>query len=287
MARPKSALLRTPGARSLGNALRTARTNEGVSTRELGRRLGSRSAAWVLNLERGEVMITPELVAAIAGALALPERDRERLVARARDLGASPWTPSADLPDQLTTLIGYEREASRITELARIVPGLLQTEDYARAMIAALPGRYDVDELIRVRMERQSVLTSVNAPKYRAMLDESVLRKPIGGHAVMAGQLAHLLEVASAHNVEILIIADDQGAYPGMSAPFTLLEFEDTDPVVYVELMTTGTWINKPGDTVGYLPALDRLATVALSSDESMQVVAKYRTHHEGQAPSP
>ncbi|WP_236750475.1 helix-turn-helix domain-containing protein [Actinoalloteichus hymeniacidonis] len=282
MGRPRSAQLRTPGARSLGAAVKAARTAAGHSTRALGRRLG-KSAAWVLMLERGEVVFTPELVTAVANALELPTPEREALARRADDIGMSPWTPSTDLPGQLTTLVGYEREAVQINEITRIIPGLLQTEQYARAMISTSE-RYDQDDLVRIRMERQQVLTCSTAPFYLVILDESALQRPIAGHEAMAKQMAHLATMAELSNVDVRVIPNSAGVYPGMSAQFTVLEFEDSDPVVYVELLATATWLDKPNDTAPYAPALKRLRSQAMSSAESVNLMISYQRYHERKA---
>ncbi|WP_257787623.1 DUF5753 domain-containing protein [Actinoalloteichus sp. GBA129-24] len=252
--------------------------------RELGRRL-DRSAPWVLTLERGELLITPDVVSAAAVAIGLPHAERERLVERARDLGASPFTPGTDLPDQLSTLIGYEREATAITELSRVVPGLLQTRDYARAMVESSgPGRYDVEELVEARLARQGVLGSSTSdvPAYTAFMDESALQRPVGSPDVMAAQLRRLSETRP--RVTIRVIPVSAGPYVSMVSSFSHFSFPDADPVVYLEHFATGTYLDKPRDTDPYGPVLASLHDVALPSDKSAEVIAHHQQQHERQA---
>ncbi|WP_337661754.1 helix-turn-helix domain-containing protein [Actinoalloteichus sp. AHMU CJ021] len=281
----RTSKLRTPRARAVGHALRTAREDAGVGVRELARRL-STSHTWVGRVERAEVILTPELVATIVGALELPRDQREALISQTRDLpAASPWTPSTSLPGQLATLIDYEREAARVTSVATLIPGLLQTRDYAHAMISAGTGSYSSKDLVLTRMGRQEVLRGKNAPEYTAYVDESALMRRVGGPRIMYDQLDHLIEHPHA---TIRIVPLTMGPQPGLPVGamgnFGLLEFVDAAPVVYLEHLTTGTYLDRRADTDAYATAVDTLAGVALSPDDSVKTIATYRDQYEGQA---
>ncbi len=199
---------------------------------------------------------------------------------------ASPWTPSSSLPGQLGTLISYENEAVRITQISDIVPGLLQSADYARAMVAATPGPYPMADLVLARMGRQALLRSRNAPVYTAYLDEVAFRRVVGGPAVMADQLDLLIDHAHA---TVRVIPEAIGPQPGWMiggrGMGTILEFADADPVVYLEHLATGTYLDRRSDTSVYLEALATLSAVAMTPDDSAKVIASYRDQYERQAP--
>ncbi|MCP2333968.1 hypothetical protein G443_004238 [Actinoalloteichus cyanogriseus DSM 43889] len=231
------------------------------------------------------MLLTPDLVAAIAGALELAPADRESLVDQTRNLAAgSPWTPSSDLPGQLATLISYEQEAMRIADVATVIPGLLQTRAYARAVLASADGPYAPADLVITRMGRQSILNEPPAPDYTAYIDESALMRPVGGARVMTDQLTRLISHPTA-TVRIIPItlAPTPDLVPGSLGTFALIEFTDAPPVVYLEHLATGTYLDRPSDTGTYVRAVDTLSGVAMTPDESAKVIATYRDRYEGQ----
>lgn len=177
------------------------------------------------------------------------------------------------LPSGLEVYVGLESDAR--TERAwepLLVHGLLQTPDYARALIQAArlhrPG--DIDDLVQVRAERKKLLTRPqNALELWAVLDEAVLRRPVGGPEVMRDQITHLREMAEVPNVTIQVFPFGKGAHPGLAGAFALLEFE-TDPiVVYVDSPAGNLYLEKPRDVRRFVQTFDLLRAAALDPDES------------------
>lgn len=177
------------------------------------------------------------------------------------------------LPSGLETYVGLEADAR--TERAwepLIVHGLLQTPDYARAVMQAArihrPG--DIEDLVQVRAERQKLLARRPEPlELWAILDEAVLHRPIGGVEVMATQINHLREMTEMPTVTIQIFPFAKGAHPGLGGAFSLLEF-DTDPaVVYVDSPAGNLYMEKPRDVRSFVRTFDLLRATALDPDES------------------
>jgi hypothetical protein len=180
----------------------------------------------------------------------------------------------AVLPSGLEVYVGLESDAR--TERAwepLLVHGLLQTPDYARALIQAArlhrPG--DIDDLVQVRVERKKLLSRPRDPlELWAVLDEAVLRRPVGGGEVMRAQIAHLREMAELPSVTIQVFPFGKGAHPGLAGAFSLLEF-DTDPaVVYVDSPAGNLYLEKPRDVRRFVQTFDLLRAAALDPDESM-----------------
>jgi len=161
-----------------------------------------------------------------------------------------------------------------------VVPGLLQTEHYAKAML--YDARPDIDELeaerrVRVRMQRQSLLIQDDPIELWVVLDEAVLSRPVGGDTVMRGQIARLVEATEMPNVTLQVLPFDAGAHAGMDGTFTILDFPDAqDPdVVFVENATGGLFLEKADELFKYHLIFRALHTVALSAEESAALLAK------------
>ncbi|WP_198042975.1 MULTISPECIES: helix-turn-helix domain-containing protein [Actinoalloteichus] len=271
--------LRSPQARTLGRTIQRARDTAGIGIRELARRLNKpKNPTYVTRLERGEILFTEELLKEVAAAIGV---GNDRLYQWLEDftrLGISPWTPGAANPEQLTTLMGYEREATQITDVGGFIPGLLQTEETARSLIEIDDDAHNVDELIQVRLSRRSVLERRRtATPYALYLEENALRRPVGGPATLREQLDYLIDATKRPNITIRVIPDRVGAYFGMAGPFTILEFESMDPIVYLERLRTGTWLDRREDTEIYFDAVGKVEAIALTAGESMAVIERYR----------
>jgi hypothetical protein len=169
---------------------------------------------------------------------------------------------------------------------AELVPGLLQTEDYARALFKGV-SKYDQPEIerrVQLRLARQTLLTRVtNPPSLRVVLSEAVLGRPVGGRKVMSDQLNKLVEVARLPNISIRVMPFTTGFHHGLnSGPFILLEFPINGkgqpaepPTVYVDSFTGALYLDKPGEIDQYSQAFDGLWAAASSEPESRDVIAE------------
>ncbi|MGJ7907016.1 helix-turn-helix domain-containing protein [Actinopolyspora sp. H202] len=266
----------TPKARALGAELREIRENAGFTLRAVARELETNHVK-VQRYETGATVPNPELVAAYLGALGVSAAERERLIEMARDADQPDWlsTGSSGPRKELTTLIEFERSARRITDVATgVIPGLLQTSDYARAIMRMLP----VDEReqrVLMRIGRREILTTRNAPHFVAIITESVLDDPIGGREVMVEQLRHLAKMADADNIEIRILRSGATMWhPAHMGSFILFEFPKATPIVHMEQYHSSVSLHTPGNAHAYQEAVTNLHEVAMSPDASVEFIA-------------
>jgi len=212
----------------------------------------------------------------------VPAEQREDLVQLARDSRQKGWwhAYSDTMLPQMATYVGLESAASeiRIYEVS-LIPGLLQTEDYARAVIRAgmmnSPSE-DVERRVRLRMARQPAATRDDPPKIWAVLDEAALRRWVGGAGLMRLQLEHLLAQAALPNIAIQVIPFAGGAHPAMGRPFIILVFPervDTD-VVYLEDLTSSLYVEDIAEVDRYNVFFNHLRATALSFDDSAALIA-------------
>jgi transcriptional regulator with XRE-family HTH domain len=188
------------------------------------------------------------------------------------------WTDYEDvLPAAFETYVGLEAEASSLRTFQHHVHGLLQTEDYARAMLrgAHLSESDGVERLVALRMRRQDMLTKPNPIELWAVIDEAALHRLMGGAEVMRGQLARLVELADLPNVTLQVLPFAKGAHAGVIGAFTLIEFPDpTDnDVVYVDSPAGNIYLEKDKDLRRYTLVFDHLRAAALPPDESLPFI--------------
>ena len=206
-----------------------------------------------------------------------------QLARQAREQGW--WTQYEDL--NLYPYIGLEEAASSITHYAmHYVPALLQTEDYARTTIKAVLPRIDpkiLQDRVDARIRRQQLLEREHAPRYRVLLDEAVLHRRVGDAALMATQLARVVELINAGKTTVQVIPYEVGAYPAADSMFVLLEFSDPalSSVVYVESLTTSQYYERAPDLAQYREALEYQRDYALSPRESMQLLESKRKTYQ------
>jgi len=188
------------------------------------------------------------------------------------------WTDYEDvLPAAFETYVGLEAEASSLRTFQHHVHGLLQTEDYARAMLRGghLSDAQGVERLVSLRMRRQDMLTKPTPIELWAVIDEAALHRLMGGAEVMLGQLAHLVEVADLPNVTLQVLPFAKGAHAGVIGAFTVIEFPDpTDnDVVYVDSPAGSIYLEKDKDLRRYTLVFDHLRAAALPPDESISFI--------------
>ncbi|MEU4425309.1 helix-turn-helix transcriptional regulator [Actinoplanes sp. NPDC024001] len=217
--------------------------------------------------------------------VAVEDRSRLRDLAR-RGRARAWWTPyRSSVPDPYDEYLALEAEAVRISEWeAQVVPGLLQTDEYARAVIetgADIEDTATIQHRLALRMARQAVLTRDPPPGLRIVIDQGVLLREVGGPEVQARQLARLYEASNRPGVELLILPFQAGAHAGLIESFLVLEFPDgtRNPVVHIEGLTGGLFRVKPEEIDVYQDAFDDLLERALSPEESRTAIAETRDH--------
>lgn len=206
--------------------------------------------------------------------------DRERLVDLTRDSNQLGWLQlyEPDLPDLYQTYISFEAEASRIQNYESLyVPGLLQTAEYAQAVIrGVLPEESDdgVAQRVDVRMRRQDALRKDPPVGLWAVIDEAVIRRPVGGAEVMRGQRQHLVDMGGQPNITVQVVPYSAGAHPGMPGAFLVMEFPDEDPaLVYTESGSGGLFLEAEADVERYRSTFIHLVAQALSPAESKKFI--------------
>lgn len=189
------------------------------------------------------------------------------------------WTDYEDvLPAAFETYVGLEADAASLRTFQHHVHGLLQTEEYARAMLrgAHLSDSDSVERLVALRMRRQEMLSKTTNPiELWAVIDEAALHRRMGGTEVMRGQLRHLVEMAEQPNVTLQVLPFAKGAHAGVIGAFTLIEFPDpTDnDVVYVDSPAGNIYLEKDKDLRRYTLVFDHLRAAALPPDESIPFI--------------
>jgi transcriptional regulator with XRE-family HTH domain len=209
------------------------------------------------------------------------EEEREALRSLARRANAPGWWHdySDVLPSWFEAYVGLEEVATQIRAYqVQFVPGLFQTPDYARAV--ALLGHggapdKEIDQRVALRMARQAVLTKEEPPNVWVVLDEAILRRPIGTPDVMRTQLKQLLSAAERPNVTIQIIPFRAGGHAAAGGPFSILRFGEPDlpDVVYLEQLTSALYLDKPETVDSYLMVMERLCLEAMTPADSQNTI--------------
>jgi len=261
--------------RRLALELRRLREAARLTCEEVAEQLEC-SASKISRVETGRVSVSPRDVRDMLEIYGASEEQRESLVQLARESRQKGWWHAYgdSVQPHFATYLGLESAASeiRIYEV-NLIPGLLQTEEYARAVISAgmvNSLRSDIERQVAVRMERQR-LTMTNPPKVWCVLDEAALRRRVGGPEVMRVQLECLRELGAAPNVSLQVIPFGGGAHPAMGRPFVILVFpERVDPdVVYLEDLTSALWVENVDEVDRYNVFFNHLRATALSFENS------------------
>ncbi|NIJ12769.1 transcriptional regulator with XRE-family HTH domain [Saccharomonospora amisosensis] len=264
--------------RRLASELRRLRERAELTIDEVGEKLEC-SASKISRIETGHVGVTPRDARDMLELYGVRGDEQEALVQLAREARKRGWWHAYN--EVFTgAFVGLEADASSLRAFqALLVPGLLQTERYARAVIHAMrPDAADaeIERRVAARMTRQRLLSDPSPPEYWAVVDEAVLRRVVGGAEVMAEQLGRLADVAQLPHVTIQVVPFGAGAHPGMEGPFLILGFpEQADPdVVYVDSTSSGVYLELEPDVRRYALMFDHLRAAALGPDDSVNVIA-------------
>ncbi|WNI24255.1 helix-turn-helix transcriptional regulator [Streptomyces sp. ITFR-16] len=267
--------------RRLGQELRRLREVKGMTAEEVAERLLV-SQSKISRLENGRRSISQRDVRDLCGVYEVEDhRIVESLMQMAKDSRQQGWWHAfGDIP--YSVYIGLETDAAslRVYE-SLIVPGLLQTREYAQAVIEgmwpeATPA--EIDKRIQIRLKRQDRLTDPVEPlRFWAVIDEAVLRRVVGNPQVMADQLRHLVEISELPHVTVQVLPYAVGAHPGMYGSYTILEFqEDMDAsVVYLEGVTSDLYLEKAPDVQNYAVMYEHLRAKALSAEHSRDFILR------------
>jgi transcriptional regulator with XRE-family HTH domain len=263
--------------RRLGAELRRHRAEAGITIDVVARRLGC-SPSKVSRIETGHTSATPRDVKdmlAIYGVARSISDELGEIASEALQKGW--WHPySAVL---VGAYVGLESAARRIRSYEQqVIPGLVQSEEYAIAMIRTARSSdtdAELERRVRVRMERQSLLIQDDPIDLWVVLDEAVVSRPVGGDEVMRDQLVRLVEAAELPNVTLQILPFQAGAHAGMDGPFAILDFpEAEDPdVVYAESATGGHFLEKTDELQKYGTIFDTIQSAALTPEESTKMI--------------
>lgn len=266
----------------LGSQLRRLREASGISREEAGEAIRG-SGSKISRMELGRVGFKERDVTDLLRLYGVDSDEEHKSFVDMVRLSNEPgwWNRYNDLmPTWFQDFVGLEESASRIqTYELQFVPGLLQTANYARAV--AVGGRPDappddIDRRVHLRMQRQQLLTGDGSPHLWAVIDESVLRRPIGGRAVLREQLQYLLEATSSPNVSLQVLPFELGR-SGAEGAFTILRFGEPElpDVVYLEHMCGALYLDKADEVEQYSKASHRLAVDARTPEQTRDLLAQ------------
>lgn len=241
------------------------------------------SSEWTIRrMERAEGGLKPLTVKSLLQAYGVTDPGEiDAFLNLAREASKPGWWHSYDdvLPPWFRVAVGLEESASLIRAYQpQVVPGLLQTEGYIRAITAAnFPAESEdfTERAVALRIARQQLLARPEPPQYWAVLDETVLRRPIGGHKVIRAQLEHLIWAAEQPKVTIQVIPFAAGWHPALYGMFNIFRFpsEQLPDIVYTEVLTGAYYLNKPEESALYIEALDRMCAQAASPERTVTIL--------------
>jgi hypothetical protein len=265
----------------LGAQLRRFREAAGVSPERAGTTIrGSRSK--ISRMETGRVGFKIRDVTDLLTLYGVTdEQVQSRFLSLARQSSKPDWWAKYGdvLPDWFEPYIGLESAATAIRSFdMQFVHSLFQTEDYARAVTKLghhADSALEIEDRVTLRLKRQDLLTRQDPPWIWSVMDESVLRRPVGGPDVMRAQLHRLLEVAGRPNVTIQVVPFGRSGHAGESGSFSILRFGEWDlpDVVYVEHLTSAIYLEQRPDVEHYLGVMDRLSGEALNPDATSGLI--------------
>src|SRR5262245_47879119 len=256
---------------TLGAQLRKLREDRGISREQAGEAIRA-SHAKISRVELGRVGFKERDIADLLTLYGVTDpTEREAFLNLARQANSPGWWHRYGdlLPPWFETYLGLEQSASVIRSYqGQFVPGLLQTADYARAVIRIVHGRETLTEMDRrvdLRMRRQDVLFDPGAPIMWAVIDESALHRPVGGVPVLRAQLERLIDAAERPNITIQVLPYEVGGHAAAGGPFSILRFPEADlpDIVYLEQLTSALYLDKRPDVDRYMAVMDQLSVTA------------------------
>jgi transcriptional regulator with XRE-family HTH domain len=266
---------------ALGGQLRRLREERGISREAAGDAIRG-SHAKISRLELGRVSFRERDLNDLLTLYGVQDSgERAAFLSLARQANEPGWWHQYGdlLPSWFETYLGLEQAAEIIrTYEAQFVPGLLQTPDYARAVILLGHGQEpsaEVDRRVALRMRRQDILTRPEPPTLWAVIDEAALRRPIGGERIMRGQIEHLIRISELPNVTVQLLPYSVGGHAAAGGPFTIVRFPESDlpDVVYLEQLTSALYLDKRNDLDQYQAVMNLLSVQAATPQDTTQLL--------------
>ena len=265
----------------LGSQLRLLREVKGITREEAGYAIRA-SGSKISRMELGRVRFKERAVTDLLNLNGVDEDETATLVALAIQANSPGWWHKYGdvLPDWFQVYVGLEEAASliRLYEV-QFVPGLLQTADYARAVVRlGQPGAppEEIERRISLRMGRQELLTKPGGPRLWAIVDEAALRRPIGGKEVMRAQLEQLILATEEPQVTLQVMPFRSGGHAAEAGAFTIMRFPEPDlpDVVYLEQLTSALYLDKRDDVEKYTEVMERLSVESESPERSVDILS-------------
>jgi transcriptional regulator with XRE-family HTH domain len=266
----------------VGANLRRLRTEMGLSREEAAQAI--RGSEWKIHrLENGQVGFKERDIVDLLRLYGVTDPDEvAAFVVLTREANTPGWWQDYGdvLPQWFRAYVDLESVATLIrTYEGQFVPGLLQTDDYTRAVIrdTSLESSEEVGRRVRVRMARQTLLTREQPPRLWAVVDEAALRRPVGGREVMRGQLERLIAATKLPNVTLQILPFARGAHPAMVGAFSILRFVDRQlpDVVYLEHLTNAVYLDKRAEVERYLDVMELLCVNSETPARSVELLTR------------
>ncbi len=257
----------------LGAQLRRLREAAGISAEKAGYEIRA-SRSKISRMETGRVGFKLRDIQDLLTLYGvLDEKQQAKVIALAgRSREPEWWTRYNDvLPDWFESYLGLESAATSIRSFeTQFVPGLFQTEDYARAVTRLghqTAPESEIERRVGLRLKRQGLLSRTRPPRIWVVMDEAVLRRPIGEAAVMRAQLSRLVDVAEVPGMRLQVVPFARGGHAAASGSFSILRFEEPDlpDVVYMEQLTSAVYLDQRTDVEHYLEVVDQLSSEALT----------------------
>jgi transcriptional regulator with XRE-family HTH domain len=278
---PRQRTAPTVRHRRLAAELRRLREAAGLTQEDVSERTG-KDRSTLYRLENAQQRPQRSTLIQLLDLYGTDQERRAEMLALLREAGQRGWMQPhrSDLPEIYSDYISFESEARSISNYESLfIPGLLQTEDYARAVIrGTLPhaSTEQVETRVTARMDRQALLTKPDPPRLWAIMDEAAARRAVGGPRVMREQLGRLREAAALPNVTVQVIPYDAGAHPGMHGSFIVLEFPDPadQSLVYLESMAGDLFLEDDTEIRRYILMFEHLRAAARRPDESATLLA-------------
>lgn len=268
--------------RRLAGELRALRTATGLTREEVAEQTNI-NAATLYRIETAKVRPQKRTLLTLLDKYGVTDDQRRgELVELSKQATQLGWLQAFEdvVPQEYSTYISFEAEAWSVRNYESLfVPGLLQTEDYARAVVtASLPyaDGQEIQRRVEIRMKRQQSLVKDNPLRLWAIVDEAVLHRQVGGRAVMDEQLRHLLDMTTQPHVTFQVLPWKVGAHPGMHGAFAVMDFPNAaDPeLVYIENLTSALYLEKEADVHRYVEMFDHLRATALNAADSRELLA-------------
>ncbi|MGW4751825.1 helix-turn-helix domain-containing protein [Streptomyces chartreusis] len=275
----------TVGQVVLGKRLQELREASGLGREEAARALRV-TAATVRRMETAEVALKIPYVQVLLETYGVPDDEAEAFVSLAEEANQPGWWQRYHdvLPDWFSLYVSLEGAARIVRSYEpHFVPGLLQTEEYARAVLEAgtigQTGPETIERHVSLRMERQRLLERQDPPHLWVIMDETVLLRPVSGGEVMREQLDKLLEFAERDRVTLQIAEFASGPHPGTYAPFTLFRFAEPElpDMVYTEYLSGALYLDSRKEVAAHLEVLDHMSTAAASAERTKKILRERR----------